>query len=246
MAKVLSLLLLLLFSTHPLSSSEARVGSAISAYQKGDYQGALEQFKSLNAQPNSALYYNLGNCYLKLNQIPEAITAYFAALKRNPRNRDCIHNLNYAESLLPDRLDFPSEIQGIQMALKNLVLSFSIKTHQIFFLISFSVLLFSLFLRNGFIHLREFKPLVTSLLFVTLCSISSLTVRHIEFNKTQGILKSPQSSIRYAPGLSETEAFVLKAGSRFNIIRMRNNWAQIEVPGGKGGWIEKKEFLFIP
>lgn len=67
-------------------------------YQKGEFQAAADlyqQIESLNLE-SAELYYNLGNCFYKMNQLPQAIYNYEKALKRKPADEKIRNNLEVA------------------------------------------------------------------------------------------------------------------------------------------------------
>lgn len=75
---------------------------AILAYQNMDYEHALELFELLNQDIQSAgLFYNAGNCYMKMNKPGLGIASYYSALSRDPLNPDIRHNISYAKKKNP-------------------------------------------------------------------------------------------------------------------------------------------------
>ena len=48
---------------------------------------------SKNGYESPALYYNLGNCYFKLHNLPAAILSYERARRLAPRDEDIAYNL---------------------------------------------------------------------------------------------------------------------------------------------------------
>ena len=75
-------------------------------YQKGDYNGAIRSYESiLDAKQESAeVYFNLGNCYYKLNKVAPAIYNYEKALTLKPNDKDILNNLNFAKKLTIDEI----------------------------------------------------------------------------------------------------------------------------------------------
>mgnify|MGYP003853786325 FL=1 len=66
-----------------------------SLYQKGKYQEAINAYETeLSAKKQSAeLYFNLGNCYYKLNKVAPSIYNYEKALLLNPDDTEIQNNL---------------------------------------------------------------------------------------------------------------------------------------------------------
>ena len=94
-------LLLLFFIGIPLFAVEEEISqhykSGMDAYKKGQYDLAIQEFESIlsNNWDSPELYYNLGNAYYIVNNIPLSIWSYEKSLKLNPLNDDVIFNLDY-------------------------------------------------------------------------------------------------------------------------------------------------------
>ena len=65
------------------------------SYEQIDFEQALNYFKEIQdiGLYSSDLYYNIGNCYYKLQQNAEAVLYYEKALKLNPSDEDAFFNL---------------------------------------------------------------------------------------------------------------------------------------------------------
>jgi len=77
----------------------------ISNYRQGFYQEALLNFgrsaeNSSSKKLKQKAFYNLGNTYFKLEDYPNAISAYEQALKLDPNDEDAKHNLELARRML--------------------------------------------------------------------------------------------------------------------------------------------------
>ena len=75
-------------------------------YTNGNYQMAVEGYQSiLNSGFESAeLYYNLGNAFYKLNNIPESNFFYEKARSISPSDEDILMNLSFAQNLRIDNI----------------------------------------------------------------------------------------------------------------------------------------------
>src|SRR5713101_1529972 len=76
-------------------------------YRAGDFQKAATIFEQIvgNGYESSALYYNLGNTYFKLHNIPAAILNYERAKRITPRDEDNSYNLRIAQLRVVDRIE---------------------------------------------------------------------------------------------------------------------------------------------
>src|SRR3970282_498850 len=75
-------------------------------YQKGKYKEAVEAYENvLKANKQSAeLYFNLGNCYYKLNKVAPAIYNYEKALVLSPNDKEAQTNLRFAQKRTIDEV----------------------------------------------------------------------------------------------------------------------------------------------
>ena len=77
-----------------------------SLYQKGKYNEAIVAYESIlkSGKQSAELYFNLGNCYYKLNQVAPAIFNFEKALLQNPTDTDIKNNLAFAQKTAIDEI----------------------------------------------------------------------------------------------------------------------------------------------
>ena len=99
----------LLFSSLFVSAQNAEelFKNANKLYTEQNYDAAIELYESIEAKgmESSELYFNLGNCYYKLNKIAPSIYNYEKALKIDPTNEDALNNLSYAKRMSIDVIE---------------------------------------------------------------------------------------------------------------------------------------------
>lgn len=78
--------------------------SASEHYNNGDYTSAAMNYRIIEGENivSSELYFNLGNCYYKLDSVANSILYYEKALKLNPRDDGARENLAKAINLIDD------------------------------------------------------------------------------------------------------------------------------------------------
>ncbi|MGM9713670.1 MAG: BatD family protein [Prevotella sp.] len=75
------------------------------AFARGNYQLAIKTYTHLLTKtPSAELYYNLGNAYYRVDNIPQAILAYERASLILPADADIQHNLNVARTKTIDKM----------------------------------------------------------------------------------------------------------------------------------------------
>ena len=104
--KYLITLICLAIATIGWGQDQDNFDKATTLYQKGDYTQAAAVYSSIlkSGKESSALYYNLGNTYYKLNNVPESIYYYEKALQLDPENADAKNNLIFANQMKVDAI----------------------------------------------------------------------------------------------------------------------------------------------
>ena len=103
---VLALLLALVCGSiahaqEPVQSAEA---AALAAWRAGDHEAACKGYEAAiagNTLPDRRLFYNLGNCYYRLGDLPRARWAWECARLGMPRDAELLANLSLVEKRLP-------------------------------------------------------------------------------------------------------------------------------------------------
>ena len=118
-------------------------------YSDGNYAEAAKAYEEIiTEQPNSEVYYNLGNAYFKQNELAKAILAYERCLRLDPRNKDAKYNLAFAQSRIIDNVEDNQAffIKSWLQAVRNMLREQTWITLSIimFFIVLIGALLFAL------------------------------------------------------------------------------------------------------
>ncbi|MGL5111798.1 MAG: tetratricopeptide repeat protein, partial [Flavobacterium sp.] len=97
---------LLLFITNILAAQTGfETGNAL--YKRGQYEQAIQAYESVarvGKKESAELYFNLGNCYYKLNKVAPAIFNYERALVLSPNDTEIQNNLKFAQKRTIDEI----------------------------------------------------------------------------------------------------------------------------------------------
>lgn len=215
---------------------------ADSAYINEDYVKAISIYKNILEIGESAeIYYNLGNCYYKVDSIGKAILNYERSLLLNPASSDTRVNLEIALSKTVDKLDAVPDIFFVAW-ISSLINSFSVKKWAycgicffIFMLITLGIYFFS---KTILLKKASFISTVILLLVTILCNIFAYNQKYKLQNRNQAIVMSPSVTIRSTPSESGTSLFILHEGSKVKIKDdSMKDWKEILLEDGKVGWI---------
>ena len=96
-------------------SGEFNLGDAM--YKQEKFEDAARSFHKLSENETDPiklgeLYHNLGNSFLKANQLEASIEAYKQSLRNNPADNETRHNLAYAQQMQQQQQDQKDQDQN--------------------------------------------------------------------------------------------------------------------------------------
>jgi tetratricopeptide (TPR) repeat protein len=249
---VKALLLILLAAPGLLLAQEETLQfeQANTFYRSGDYRKAADMYEQIahNGYESAPLYYNMGNAYFKLQNIPTAILAYERARRLAPHDEDVLYNLRLANLRVIDKIDpIPqlflvdwwnaivtessssgwalSAVAGlwIAAALGALVrLARKAALQRIAFLLAFLALLLSV---------GSFAAMVDR--------------TRAEQSVNSGIVFTQSIAVKSAPDAHSTELFVLHEGVKVEVLDAVGEWRKIRLADGKVGWLTAASIQII-
>jgi len=223
---------------------------ATNAYNDKDYQTALEKFNLIENEMiiNADLYYNIGNCYFRLNEIGRAILYFKKAIKVRSDHQAARRNLEYALTFTKDKQNSENN-NVIRSFWQKAFDSLSINILAIITLIIF--ILFILLICYMIIHFRNrekavpiFITTISTFIFTAFLIVSLLKWQ--EFHKSDEAVLLSTSAIGYSgPGQDFTRVFTIHEGMIFIVERNEENWSLIKLENGLGGWIKRETFVRV-
>jgi tetratricopeptide (TPR) repeat protein len=253
--KQMKKILILIFLTFRLSFAFADINndlmmSAGKAYSKQDYNKAIELYKKVidNGYKSFELYYNIGNSYFKLNQLPFAILYFEKAKKLNPADEDIKFNLTIANRRIVDKIDVLPEL-FIKTWWKSLVNYYNTDQWASLTVISLClcIVLLLLFLLGTSHFVRRFAFWLS--VFMLLISILCVVFARHQFNEVQkvkeAIIFTPTLNVKSSPDQNSTDIFVIHEGLKVKIIDQVGDWYDIQIANGSKGWIRITDMEII-
>jgi len=221
--------------------NDALADSAQRAYERGDHARALVLYDSVARSASSAaLYYNIGNCHFKLNDVPHAILYYERALLLSPGEEDIQANLDLARTLTVDRVN---EIPGFTLGSSwdrfrgagdpDRWARRSLWAGAILFaLLAGAVVPRSLFWRRVCL-------IGSGVAFVvTVACVGLAWDRHAEVTAhDHAIVLAPKVDVTSEPRNGSTVLFVLHEGTKVSVLAERNGWMEVRLANGNVGWM---------
>ena len=212
-------------------------------YQKGNYMQAVKGYEKLLQQGESAsLYYNLGNSYYRLDNIPHAVLSYERAQRLAPSDEDIRFNLQLAQSKTIDNLTPEPEMFFVTWY-KALVNFLSVDKWAILSLICLFISLLALvaYLFVEIEFLRKLSKVVLPLFFLFFIINTFFAIQQVYLldSESHGIIMTPSTVVRKTPDQKSAEAFILHEGSKVRITdNSMSQWTEIKLSDGRQGWIK--------
>lgn len=240
MKQALSILFMLLLSLSAYSVTKAE---ADTLYSKENYQKAAEAYEAILSKQGVAaeIYYNLGNCYYKMENIPQAILNYERALMLSPGDGDIRTNLALARGKTIDKVTPPYEMFFVTWwrdFTHVQSLSAWATTGIVCFVLTLVALLFY-FLAFG-IRLRKisFYLGIVCLGLTVLVNLAAYSQSsEMERNKA-AIVMQAAVSVKSSPSEGSTDLFLIHEGSKIKILDCTmKDWYEVMFEDDKQGWL---------
>lgn len=236
------LLLIFCIVTGVVASENARIFmDGTKAYREGDWPAAIQAFGQLTGRgiENGQLCYNLGNAYLKNDDLGRALLWYERALKYIPEDPDLSFNYNYALTLTKDeRVEQTSPLLRILFFWKYQLSPDTIRWIALGLNAVLWVSLIVLALRKK--HLL--RPSIILVTAATLIFTATAAFNYIEATRIKSAIILPaEAPVRSGFADSATELFVLHAGTKVKVERQSKDYLLIRYTKDKIGWVKKAD-----
>lgn len=220
------------------------------SYQEQNFEDALKSYNAIaeSGMRSSDLYYNIGNCYYKLNQITEAILYYERALKMQPNGEDIKYNLALANKQIVDKIEtLPTPFYKEWWY--TLVNSFAMDTWA-YMSIVFSVigmLSLLLFLMAGSTGVKQlsFYLFLVLLLATGMTFLFARAQYHKNIAEQNAIIFETRTNIYSEPNTASTVLFVVHNGLKVKVLKTSGQWLKIMLPDGSIGWIPEETLMMV-
>lgn len=202
-------------------------------YKEGAYEKAAIAYEQLihNQVVGGSVYYNLGNCYFRLNHLGKAILNYERARHLMPRDSDLGFNIRHAKEVTKDKIEESSSSPVFQW-----IDYFSVS--EVFWLFIILNLLFwaTLLMRLWIRPEWGFYMVICLGLLWVIVGVSGTMKWYCETDDKRAVVIAPQMNVHSGPDERETVLFKLHAGAMVMCEREEEGWALIFLSPEKRGW----------
>lgn len=218
-------------------------------YSEKNYVEALDKYIHIleSGEVSANLYYNIGNCYYKLDSLNKAILFYEKSKKLNPNDKDVAHNLELINRTYVDEIE---EVPTLFLYKWNqaLIKLFPKGVWTIISLVFFVLLLISVVL--VFISTARLKRIglsaaIISLIFTIFTSIYAAREYNYQTKNNSAIIFTPTLNVKSSPDAESTNLFVIHQGTKVHIVDKIGDWYHIKIKDGNQGWVRVENFRFI-
>ena len=244
------LLLLLLVPMTGMAATKATKASADSLYAAEHYQQAAHEYEALlNKGISPDLYYNLGNCYYRMDDMTRAVLNYERALLLSPGDRDVRLNLQLARSKTIDKIVPESEMFFVTWY-RSLVNLMSVdgwaRTAIVSLVVALILALLYLFSDRIWLRKLGFFGGILLLLTFALSNLFAYQQKQALVHRSGAIIIHSAVNVKSTPAHNGTDLFILHEGTKVTITDdSMNDWKEIRVADGKEGWLQTKDIEVI-
>lgn len=227
------------------ADASARYANGCRLYSEGEYRAAEGEFRAAAAGAESSdIYYNLGNCYFRLNDYPHARWAYERAVRVNPSNADAKYNLRLTIAKLKSAGVQPQSF--ISSWAEKIVYSHGVAGWAVLALILFTVALGGLlvFLFAGRIWMRKgaFALAAVSLLLTAVAFAAAGVQTYKAGNPSEAIVLQG-GEVKQSPSANSQAVTRVTPGEKVNLTNDASGgedvgaWREVALGGGQKGWL---------
>ena len=221
------------------------------AYAEGRWSDAVngyEQISDLGLE-SAALYCNTGDAFFKDGNIPMAILYYEKALKLDPSYSDARYNLDLLNQMIQDRIDAVPEFI-FKAWLRDICYIMDSDSWAITFLVLLTLTLAMglMFVLAPTVAARRtgFFTGIVTLLFALFAISFSIWQKADYESADAAIVMRPVTSVKSSPSSEASmDLFILHEGTKVRVLDTVGSWNNIELAGGRQGWIRSSDIAVI-
>ena len=240
--KATATLIVMLIALQPLTAQAVTKEMADEEYNKGNYQQAVKDYEEIcSTVADATVYYNLGNAYYRMDNIPRAVLSYERALLLSPGDGDIRFNLDKARTKTIDKITPQSEMFFVTWwrSLTNVTdvdgWAFLAVAAMVLALIMVLLYLFA-----GSLTLRKigFFVAVISLIVFIFSNVFAFQQKRALEVRDGAIVMSPSVIMKKTPAANGTDGGTIHEGTKVMIIDdTMKEWKCIKLADGRTGWI---------
>lgn len=242
MRKILTLLFIIYHSSFSVAFAASKA-EADTLYEKEQYRDAVVAYESVlkNEGVAAEVYYNLGNCYYKLDEIPLAVLNYERAFLLDPGDADIRVNLALARGKTIDKVVPPSEMFFVTWW-RDLINCMSINVWAMVGIVAFVLMLLGvlvyMFVPQLAVRKVGIYGAMVLLVVAIIANLAAVSQYLSQTHRDTAIIMAPSVTVKSSPSDTSTDLFLIHEGSKVQILDgSMKGWMEVKFEEGKQGWI---------
>ncbi|MFC1566811.1 hypothetical protein ACFL4A_03105 [bacterium] len=216
---------------------ETHFQNANKEYKNKNYEKALSIYTSIEKQglSSSELFFNIGNTYYRLNNLPIAIVYNERAYKLSPRNENIRHNR-----------EFYNALTGQKYSIWHYILSsLSLNEAARITFILYSLFFLTLFLSFKFYPRWLFWLKISSICLGILFFLWTLAI-YSTYSKLSAVVSKQDVNVYSGPNTENIVGFTVPLGRKVSVESISNDWIEIGMDEESlKGWIKSEDAVII-
>jgi len=239
-------LLLLPFAGNAADYADSLWTVGTQAYAEGRFEDARNSWMQLSSAglASPELYTNIGDACFKSEDYAHAILYYERALKLDPSYGDARHNLEFARTMVQDRIDTVPEFFLVTW-MRQLGWKLPSDAWAVLALVLFAgflaMLLLFLLGRSSSARKTGFFTGI-ALLLLSVGAVGFATWQKRDYLRADtAVVVSAVVPVKSAPGAGDAkDLFVLHEGTTLRLLDSVGGWVNIELSDGRQGWMREE------
>jgi len=236
--------------SYSVKASDAQFEQANQAYEKANYNFAIEQYESILADGKYApeIHYNLGNAYFKTGKLGKAILQYERTLRLNPDDKEAQKNLSIARVRIENQVQpLPSFFltrwwRGLRDSLSSGMWG---GLAVLFLWLSLGGFALWLLAKQRGHKKRGFLAGLAGLGLFLLTLLLAGQRMATENNSGHAIILQKETSLRDGADEDSPEIILLHEGTKIQLMDNIGEWHKVRLANGEQGWLPNSVFEVI-
>lgn len=249
MKTILKSIVFILLSTVVFANESDKASKAFIAanelYKSENFESAASKYEFIHTKlkvESAELFFNLANCYYKLDKVAPAIYNFEKALLFSPNDEVIKTNLEFAQNKAIDDIKTIPEV-----GFSKIIYAFINKWHYdswAWAAVIMSFLFLITFLGYYFGNTTLIKRIFFTAMFVFLVGIFTTVLaaflqKQNDLKTKPAIVFSSAVNLKSEPKSSSEDVLVLHEGTKVFVLDTLDNWKKIQLTDKTQGWIEK-------
>ena len=238
------------FSIFIYGQSEELFKKGVAAYNDGKYSEAIGFYEDVikSGVHSEAVYFNLGNCYYKLNQTAPSIYYYEKALLLDPDDVEIKNNLAFAKQMTLDAIEEMPQT-GLARLSQNISNAMSYEQWGMGSIVFIFLAVFS-FILYYFLSYSNYKrvALISSMVSVLLGMLFfafAYSGQQSYYSDQPAIVFAEEITVRSEPNRRSEPVFELHEGTKVQVLDQLEDWQKIQLVNGQEGWLRETDIRLL-